>query len=88
LAIVPRLARQHQERGLERILGVLFMPQEVPAHSKNKPTVALDEGLEGKLVSVQRQGPQELAVGEVPGRRNGQPVHALQDWRHLDSGHV
>ena len=63
------LADQHQERGLEGILGVMLVAEDGQADAPDQRLVPLDQRREGELghlVRVGREPLQELTVGQVP----------------------
>jgi hypothetical protein len=53
---------QDKEYSLERIFRVVFVVEDTTAHPKNHRPVPTDEGLEGVLVPVFDEGPQQSPV--------------------------
>ena len=67
----PRLPRQHEEGGLEGVLGEVAVGEDLPADAQHHRAMTRDQGGEGGLgviVSPRDKLLQELPVGE-PGRR-------------------
>jgi hypothetical protein len=62
-----RPLRQYQESGLESILGIVFVAQNLPAHTEHHPSVPLDECPKGGLVMPERKILQQLTVGRSAG---------------------
>ena len=66
------LAHQDQEGGLEGVVGVVRVAQELPADAQDHGPVSFDQDGEGGLRRIRivpRQKPvQELAIGQGPGR--------------------
>ena len=67
-----RLAHQNQERGLEGVVGVVRVAQELPADAQDHRPVAVHQRGEGGLgrrrVRPGQKPFQELAIGQGPGR--------------------
>jgi hypothetical protein len=59
---------QHQERGLQGVLGVVRVAEDLPADAQDHRPVPLHQGREGRLVGVVSPGHEsldELPVGDV-----------------------
>jgi hypothetical protein len=65
LANGGRVPRQHQKRGLERVLGVLFVVQHLPADPQDQGTVPLHQGSKRSLLAAGGKALQQLAVGQA-----------------------
>ncbi len=61
----PGLADQDQERGLERILGVVAIAEHGSARAQNHRAVPLDQGGKRSLVARGEKAFEELAVGKA-----------------------
>src|SRR5262245_56154843 len=59
-----RLVGEHQEGGLESVLGVVFFPQDPPAHVQDHRPVPLHKRLEGNLVPPGGEALHPLPVRE------------------------
>ncbi len=67
----PGLADQHQERGLEGILGMMRIAEDGQADAPDHRAMPLHqrgEGQLGHLVRIGREPLQELPVGQFPDR--------------------
>jgi hypothetical protein len=77
LANRPGPPGQDQERGLEGVLGVVFVAQDVPTDAVHERPVPLDQGGERPVVAGGREPAQKLTIAQ-PGRVGrdhlGQPV--------------
>ncbi len=63
-----RLARQHQEGGLERVLDVGLVLQDRTASGQDHRAVPRHQRLERRLLAIGRESSQELAVAQADGR--------------------
>jgi hypothetical protein len=59
------LPEQQQERGLESVLGVVFLPQSTATHAQDERAVASHQGCERCLVAANDEPLEQLAVAEV-----------------------
>ncbi len=57
--------RQHQERGLESILGVVLVVEDGPADAPDKSAVAVHESRERFLLAVNGEAGQQLGIAVV-----------------------
>ena len=58
VANLSGIAKQHQEGGLEGVVGLGFRSSQVAARGPHEPTMAADEVGEGPLVAVQEAAQQ------------------------------
>ena len=71
------IAGQHQEGGLEGVLGIVLVAQDVTADAPDEPSVPLDQGGEGVFLVVGREALQQLRVAQVSGSLpNDQPARS------------
>ena len=56
----PRLAGQHEEGGLEGVLGGMLVAEDAPADAEDHRPVPLHQGLEGRLGAVLVPGGEPL----------------------------
>jgi hypothetical protein len=61
-------ARQHQEGGLEGVLGVLLVAKDAAAQTQDHGPVPLNQGGKGRLIAVTSEALEQLAVAEAVGR--------------------
>src|SRR5262249_31654719 len=86
-----RLANEHEEGGLKRVVGVVLVPQDPPAHPQDHRPVSAQKHLKGRLLLPGYVPFQKIAVGEacpVRVERNlakllDHPVHSTR--RHRSS---
>ena len=85
---------QHQERGLEGVVGVLRVAEDLPADAEDHRPVALHQRREGRLVGSvpQRQEPlNELPVREVADhtepQEGGELVRKVMTYRSARHRH-
>jgi hypothetical protein len=58
-------ARQDKEGGLESVLGIVGIPQRVPADSQHHGPVPPHHGRKCRLVIALQKGPQQRAISLV-----------------------
>ncbi len=76
------------EGRLEGVLGVLFVPQQPPAHAQHQRSVSAHQLGEGGLVAAGDELLQQLAVGQRVGRVGaGQLVQVSQHEGERSAGH-
>src|SRR5262245_48162462 len=80
------LTGQDQERGLERILGVVLVVQPVPAHAPDQPAVPAQQRRERGLVALADEALEQLAVG-LPGGWISEPLNVPQNGADLCASH-
>src|SRR5439155_16911784 len=75
------LAGQHQERRLERVVGVGFVAEPAAADAQHHRPVPADDGRERLLVAVAHEEVEELTVGAVGPRQfgDGDVIQNLND---------
>jgi hypothetical protein len=78
-ADLRRLPRQHQERRLEHVLGVVLVSQAAAGHGPDEGGVAPQQRLEGAVVAFADEAAQQLRVGFVAAVRRArqQPQHSV-----------
>src|SRR5262249_12258266 len=82
------LAGQDEERGLEGVLGVLFLAQETAADAHHQRAVALHEGREGGILTQGGEPAQRLAIAQLAGGLGVNPLaQVLQQRTHWLAGH-
>jgi hypothetical protein len=59
-----RLADEHQECGLEGIVGIVGIAQDAAANAAHHRTMTAHERLESRLIAPMEKRPQELPVGQ------------------------
>ena len=68
---LARAAREHQERGLKRVLRVLRVAGHAPAHGKHHPSMPANELREGVLVARANESREQIAIGRVACSEDG-----------------
>src|SRR5262249_20750284 len=83
-----RLADEDEEGCLKRILGIVRVPQDTPAHPEYHRAVPLDQDLKGGFLTPGQEGLQELAVRQS-GRvvQESEPAKMLEDAVRLAGSH-
>src|SRR5262245_44511448 len=82
------LAGEDEKRGLESILPVCLVVQHAVADLQHHRAVAEQERVKGGLVSLAREAPQQLRVGQLAHALvEGDPVDQLQDRAGRALGH-
>jgi hypothetical protein len=88
LSDLGRLFGQDEEGGLEGVLGVLSVGEDVAADAPNEGAVPLHKGGKGGLVVLNRETFQELGVGPIlGGPSGGQVVDVSEEGSQLSGGH-
>ncbi len=73
-------ARQHQERGLKGILGLMLVAEQATADAAHQVAVPVDQRLERGLFMSQGETLEQAAVGHrVRHRPRHQPAYLLDD---------
>jgi hypothetical protein len=81
-------AGEHQEGGLEGVLGVLVVVQDVLAHAQDQPPVPLHQGGEGGGIPVFAEPLDQLGVRQVIGGLGAHRLaEAAEDRVKLFGGH-
>ncbi len=83
----PRLAREHQECRLGRVLGRVRIAEDAPADAQHHRLVALDQHGEGRLIAVADEALEHRAVGQLAGRRRFGCRRAARLCRIRQRGH-
>src|SRR5207248_2969569 len=84
----PGLAGEDEEGGLEGVLRVLLVPQEVPADVEHERPVALHQGGESGLILLRGEPLQGLAIAErLRGLRVEDFLKVVQKRTHRFAGH-
>ncbi len=78
----PGLARQDEEGGLEGVLGVVVIAEQLPADAQDHRAVSRHDGGEGGLITDGREPLEQLTVPEAGGRadREERPELPGQRW--------
>jgi hypothetical protein len=83
-----RLARQHQKRGLERVLGVLLVPEDAAANALNHGRVSPYQRGEGGFITLPGKTLQQLGIRRLGwNARRTQPPNLLKNGARLCAGH-
>src|SRR5262249_29586811 len=82
------LSAEHEERGLEGILGVV-MAEEATAYAPDHRAMPPHEGCEGSILPMLDEALQELLIGQSRSiRRKYRSAKVLDDLAHLVRRHV
>jgi hypothetical protein len=67
LALANRggVASQRQKRGLEGVLGILFVAQHLPAHPQYQLAMALHQDSEGGLLPLRDEALEQLPIAQI-----------------------
>src|SRR5205807_8007564 len=74
------LAREHQEGGLEGVLGILLMAQHAPAHSKHHRPITLHQGCKRLFIPLRQEPLEQMAVANISSIGGGnEPADVMED---------
>jgi hypothetical protein len=80
------LADEHQERGLERVRGIVLVPQHPLAQPQHHGAVSLQEDREGRFLVLDRKSVDQVAVRGF--KRNADADQAAQMLEDRDEARV
>ncbi len=81
--------RQHQEGGLEGILGVLGVVQHAPADAEDHRSMPPHQQLERRLIAVLEKTLQQMRIGDDSRQRRPQAsLHVFENGRQGSGHHV
>ena len=78
-------AGEDEERGLESVLGILFLVQQAPADAQNQAAVPLDNGRKRHFIAESEKPTEKLRVGQI--RKRPTVAERAQNRVELRFGH-